>query len=433
MSFHASAILEDAPQRTLGEWGDRLFKLGAAAGLIGLAVAGLLMGIGGEHAVQRVLYAYIVGFAFFFSIALAALLFVMVHFLAKTGTVTTYRRLGEILAGSILPFGILGVIPVLAGVSEIYHWMHPYVYEQVGDELVKHPDAIIKAKASYLNGGFFIGRMIAYVLILGGLGQMFLRISTKQDANPDPVLTQRMQARATWGTILFAICVTFFATDLIKSLDPHWFSTIFGVYYFAGGFMAFHAVLALSITRMQKRGLLTQSINKEHFHDMGKMMFAMMVFWTYIAFSQYMLIWYANVPEETVWYIRRGATTDPNHVNGWSYICLLLLFAHFFVPFLGMVSRHIKRNRGRLCFWAAWLLVIHFVDMIWLIRPELRDHHLAGGPTIPVNWVDVTALAACAVGVGGVFLAIVSRVAAQRSLVAHNDPRLSEGLAFENV
>ena len=418
MSFHASAILEDKPQRVLGEHGPRLFKIGAAVGFIGLIAAGVTMGIGGKHAVEQVLYAYVACLAFFMSIPLAALLFVLVHFVTKTGTVTTYRRLGEILAGSILPFGAIAIIPVLAGMGEIYYW-------------VNHSDEIIAAKTGYLNSGFFLVRMIAYVLILGGIGQMFLRMSTGQDDNPDPRVTQKLQARATWGTILFAICVTFFATDLLKSLDPHWFSTIFGVYYFAGGFMAFHATLIVGVNWMQKRGVVTQSITKDHFHDMGKMMFAMVVFWTYIAFSQYMLIWYANIPEETVWYIRRGATTDPNHTNVWTYVTLVLLFAHFFIPFLGFVSRHIKRNKKKIGFWAAWLLVIHFVDMVWLVRPELKDHDTHA--TLPLCWVDGVALVSCFLLVGGLLLAVVSRVASGRSLVANNDPRLAEGLAFENV
>lgn len=420
MAFHESAILDSEPQRTLGAIGPRLFKLGAAAALIGLAAAGALAMFGGDHALERVLYAYVTNFAYVVSIAFGALLFVMVHFVAKTGTITTYRRIGELFAATLPMLGVLA-LPVLFGMEQIYHaWVHP----AAGDE-------IVAAKLSFLNPVFFGARMVGYFLVLGLLALSFLRCSSKQDETADPAITLKLQGRATWGILLFAVGVTFFAVDLIKSLDPHWFSTIFGVYYFAGGFMAFHSLMALTVIRFQKRGLLTNSINKEHFHDIGKMMFAFVVFWTYIAFSQYMLIWYGNIPEETVWYIRRGATTDPAHANGWSYVSIALLVGHFFIPFLGMVSRYIKRDTSKLAFWAVWLLAIHYLDMIWLVRPELKDHTTHA--TIAVNWVDIASLAACLLVVGGVAVATFAKLAEKRNLVAINDPRLPEGLAFENI
>ena len=419
MSDSHRVHLDPNEPRTLGAMSGRLIRTGAVLAVIGLGLSVVLSFVGGAEAHRRVFFAYLVNFAFFMSIPIGALLFVMVHQLCKTGTVTTYRRLGEILAATMPHLGVF-VIPILLGVGTIYLW----AYEP--------NDPLIMKKAPWLLVGSWVPRMILYLVVLSALATWFWRTSLKQDQTGDPMLSRRMTGAAAPGIIVYAVTVTLFAFDLIMSLAPHWFSTIFGVYYFAGAFMAFHAMLAMIVIRLQDRGVLNRSINAEHLQDIGKMMFAFVVFWAYIAYSQYMLIWYGNIPEETVWFIRRGASTDPAHVNPFTWLTLVLLIGHFFIPFLGMMSRWIKRDSRKLYPWAVWLIVLHWLDMIWLIRPELRMTENVEA-TLPLNWLDFAALILCLIGLGGVFLAAFGRVAgAERSLVAEHDPRLGEALAFEN-
>jgi hypothetical protein len=199
------------------------------------------------------------------------------------------------------------------------------------------------------------------------------------------------------------------------SLDALWFSTMFGVYYFAGCVLAGYSTLGLFLMWIQSKGRLTTSVNSEHYHDIGKMMFAFTVFWAYIAFSQFMLIWYADVPEETHWYHWRFE-------GSWKVVSALLLVAHFAVPFFGLMSRHVKRNKRSLAFWAVWILVIHYVDLFWLVYPN-------GSGDVPLSAVDIL----CWFGVLGLFGAVSVRRAQKINLIPTGDPRLADSLAFENA
>jgi len=432
MATHAKASLDPLEQRQLGPLAGRLTRRGLILAGVGLLVMLLLALVGGEEAPRRVLFAYLANFAFYFSLCLGALLFVMVHFVCKTGTVVNYRRLGEIV-GAATPWMALAALPILLAAPQLYRWIG-----------AADTDPIVADKAAYLNYGFWLVRMLLWLAIFSVIGLWYHRTSLKQDETGEPALTLRMQGVGPVGIIVFALAITFFSFDLLKSLDAHWFSTIFGVYYFTGGFLGLHCVLAIGVVWLQKRGLLQRAVNEEHLQDIGKMIFAFVVFWAYIAFSQYMLIWYGNIPEETVWYIRHGGSTDPGHLSLWTWVLLALLVGHFVLPFFGLLSRWIKRDVNPLMFWAVWVLVFHWLDMVWLVRPEMVElgHGAGHGGTgeggyplhlpIGVNWVDVLALLAGLVGLGGLFLAAVARVAANHSLVAEKDPRLAEALAFEN-
>jgi len=416
---HGPAQLDPNEPRRLGALAGRLTGSGVKLAVVGFVIMIALAIIGDDYAPKRVAFAYLANFAFFISIGLGALFFVLVHTLARTGTVSTYRRLGENIAGTI-PYLSVFVIPILISVTAIYHWPKP------GD------DAILLAKVPWLNTPFFIARMIIYLAGFSLIAMHFVQRSRKQDEVGGVAITRGMQAVSAPAIILYAFFITGFAFDLIKSLDAHWFSTMFGVYYFAGAFMAFHAFLGLSAFRLQERGFLTRTINAEHYHDIGKMTFAMVVFWAYISFSQYMLIWYGNIPEETVWYIRHGAGLFEGQPNTFSGLLLILLIGHFVIPFFGMISRSVKRNPAKLAKWCVWLLVMHWLDLIWLIRPELRFGSPLYQTTLAVNWVDIVALLAGLLAFGGVFIAALGKVAGDRPLVAENDPRMPEALAFEN-
>ena len=214
--------------------------------------------------------------------------------------------------------------------------------------------------------------------------------------------------------------MTFCSVDLLMALEPSWFSTIFGVYYLASCVLGINSFLALTAMWLHKRGVLTKSVTTEHFHDLGKMMFAFTIFWAYIGFSQFMLIWYANIPEETGWFKERFVG---GWFGGWGILSTALLFGHFVIPFFGLLSRHIKRRRPTLAFWAVWQLVMVYLDMYWLVMPNTH----AEAP--PFGLID----AACLIGVLGVFIAGAAMRAKNLNLMPTNDPRLEKSLAFTNL
>jgi hypothetical protein len=201
----------------------------------------------------------------------------------------------------------------------------------------------------------------------------------------------------------------------MMSLDAEFFSTIFGVYYFAGCVSSGYSSIALSLMWLQGKGRLVNSVNREHYHDLGKMMFAFVIFWSYIAFSQFMLIWYGDMPEETHWFKVRFA-------GSWSLASWTLLVCHFVLPFFGLMSRHVKRNRKTLAFWAFWLLAIEYVDMYWLIMPNLSPEH------VPISPVDIL----CWVGLAGIYFGVAAMRTKGINLVPTKDPRLADSLAFQN-
>jgi len=253
------------------------------------------------------------------------------------------------------------------------------------------------------------------VLVWAGLSFLLRRWSTAQDQTGDVALTHKMRWIAPLGFVFFALSTTIAAIDWMMSLDPHWYSTIFGVYYFAGTVMASGAALTLSAMAVQKSGVLKDAITTEHYHDLGKWTFAFVVFWAYIAVSQFLLIWYANIPEETIWYGHRLE-------HGWEYLTMFLPIAHFFIPFFFLMSRHIKRRKVLLAVGAAWVLFAHYVDMFWLIQPAVHKDHFS------IHIADLLTL----VGLGGIAIGLFAFYTAKSPTAPVKDPRLTESLRFEN-
>ena len=217
-----------------------------------------------------------------------------------------------------------------------------------------------------------------------------------------------------------ALIVTFISFDVYMSLDPKWFSTMYGIYYFASGTQAMWAFMALTVLVLQARGYLTESVSVEHRHDIGKFLWAFIFFWTYAGFSQYMLQWYANMPEETQWFDKRGFSTM--HPTGYSPFVLVLLIGRFAIPFLGLVSRHVKRSRFGLGFWCVWLLAGFFVDMYLLVIPEESYTPLHGAP-------EFLALG----GITVLWLGGFVRTLASAELRPVADPRVHESMAIANI
>ena len=277
-------------------------------------------------------------------------------------------------------------------------------------------DPLLAGKLGFLNANFFIARLVIYFVIWGVMASFLHRTSVAQDASGDPALTLRMERLSAPGMVLFALSLNFAAFDLLMSLDAYWFSTIFGVYYFAASVVAFFAVMPKILYAMQMRGVLKNAVTVEHYHDIGKLMFAFTVFWAYIAFSQYMLIWYGNLPEETGWFLKR-------QTGGWVTVSLVLIFGHFVVPFLLLVSRMIKRRPLLLALTGAYVALMCWIDIYWLVIPEFSPGVARFG------LLDIL----CFLAINGVFSGVALIRLSRHSVVAEGDPRLEESLAFENA
>lgn len=281
-----------------------------------------------------------------------------------------------------------------------------------------HGETMAK-KSGYLAKNFFYGRAVFYFLVWALLAVRLFGYSATQDTTKDPKLTLRAQGMAPAGTMLFALTLTFAAFDWIMALEPTWFSTIFGVYYFATGVVSSLAVMILVTMALRKSGPLDGAVTTEHYHDLGKLMFGFLVFWAYIGFSQFMLIWYAALPEETTWYHNRW------DFGPWAKVSLVLLVGHFVVPFFWLISRNFKRNLGRLQIGAGILLVMHVVDMYWFVMPN----YALGSNDFTFHLLD----AACLLAVGGIYGAFVFFRMTKNYLVPVGDPRLERSLHFQNA
>jgi hypothetical protein len=393
----------------LGAVGDALFTRAGVAG-IALLAAGVGLGASrGDH-FQQFFHSYLVAFMWSLAITLGALWWVTLQHLVNAKWSIVVRRVGELLASNMILMAILA-LPIIAdmadGHSALYIWV---------DQHKVHEDHLLHHKAPYLNFGFFVVRCLIYFGFWTLLARYFLNRSLRQDSGGDATLVDGMRKASAPGMIAIALTLTFAAFDFLMSLEPAWFSTIFGVYYFAGCVMSWHSALALTLIWLQSRGRLVKSVTAEHYHDIGKMMFAFVIFWSYIGFSQFMLIYYANVPEETFWFKERLN-------GGWANVSWLLLFGHFAVPFFYLLSRHIKRNKKLLGIGAVWLLFIEYVDMYWIVMPKLHADGPAPGLIDFCCWSGM----ACLLVAGAAFHA------RGKNLLPTKDPRLSQSLSFENI
>jgi hypothetical protein len=353
---------------------------------------------------QQAAAAWLVAYFFFLSIALGCLYFVLIHTAMQGGWGVAVRRVAEDAAATLPLFALL-FVPLALGAQYLYPWLKA---QAAGD-------ALLQWKAPYLNAGFFYLRAAFYFIVWSGIALWFLRLSRRQDDQPDPALAARLRRASGPLLIPLALTHTFAAIDWLMSLEPHWYSTIFGVYAFSGGLVAAFAFLALVVVAMRRAGLLPGVIGAEHFHDLGKLLFAFTVFWAYIGFSQFFLIWYGNIPEETIYFRHRLE-------GSWLGVSVLLALGHFALPFFFLLPRATKRNPVALAAAAAWMLLMHLVDVYWMVAPQVSGPGISG-------LVLLAALAAA----GGAFLAAFGWLLKRSPLLPVGDPRLAESLAFENV
>src|SRR5687768_1579961 len=302
---------------------NRLPVVGAAAAVLG-AVACAILGVANP---KQFFFSWLVSFLFFLSLALGALFFVLIQYAAQGGWGIVLRRIGE-TTFAMLPVMAALFLPLLLGLRDLYSWAAPGAAEH---------DALLHWKAPYLNVPFFLIRAALYFGSWSFIALLYYRASRGQDVTGDPAVSARLRRLAGPAIIVLALTQTFASFDWIMSLTPHWYSTIFGVYFFAGSFVGFIALLSVVVVAMRGAGLLDTVISAEHLHDIGKLLFAFTAFWAYIGFSQFFLMWYANLPEETVWYKARME-------GSWLTVSLVLMAGHFGAPFLYLMGRTVKRT-----------------------------------------------------------------------------------------
>ena len=393
----------------LGPEGDYVMKLAGGMGLGFLVVSVGLGAAAGDH-FKQFFHSYLVAFMWGLSIVLGSLFWITLQHLVNAKWSIVVRRLVELLAQGFRLMLVLS-LPILVTVVQHNDVLFPWLNHEL-----MHDNHILHGKAGYLNGPFFLVRVVFYFGFWTLLARFYLKRSLDQDVSASTSFLPTMAKAAPPSMIAIALTLTFAAIDFIMTLDPMWFSTIFGVYYFAGCVLAVYSTMALTLLWLQSNGRLVKSVTKEHYHDIGKMMFAFTVFWAYVAFSQFMLIWYANIPEETQWYQKRFE-------GAWLTVSYLQIGLHFVIPFFFLLSRHIKRNPRTLAIGAVWILLVHFLDLHWLVMPNL---HRGGFSFHPL---DITTLLA----VGCLLAAVVLFQAKRVNLVPTKDPRLKRSLAFENI
>ena len=384
-----------------GGFAARLPLVAGAAGLVLLVVTF----VAGAGEPGQLYHSYLLSWIYFVTLALGGLFFVLLQHLTRAGWSVVVRRLAEAVAATLPLLALLGV-PLAFGLHSLYHWTH--------EEAVA-ADPLLQHKSPWLDPTFFLLRAVLYLAIWSWLGWWFWRQSERQDAMGALALTRRMQAASAPAMLAFGITLTLAAFDWVMSLDPHWFSTVFGVYVFAGVAISAFALLILLVLGLQRLGTLSGVVTADHFHDLGKLLFGFVVFWAYIGFSQFMLIWYANVPEETGWYAHRIG-------HGWKAVTVALAVGHFVAPFFFLLLRDVKRHGLPLAAAAVWMLAVHWLDLYWLVMPT----HYTEGPRL--HYLGALSL----LGIGCLFVAALAWVLRHRPLVPVNDPRLAESLAFEN-
>ncbi|MDW8362842.1 MAG: hypothetical protein RMK74_10605 [Myxococcales bacterium] len=409
----AAAAPDHDPYRIAGGPWESAWKHAAVLGAVGLALAAF----GATTEPRRAAFSWLFAFTFVLTLGLGSLFFVMVQHLTSAGWSVTVRRTAETFAAA-MPVLLVLFVPVWLGRGHLYaEWLHHAEHGKPETPQQALHAALLEHKHGYLDEGFWTLRALVYFAIWIALAAYFFRTSTGQDRSRDPAATVRMQRLAPGGLILFGASLTFAAFDWLMSLNPTWYSTIFGVYVFAGAAIAVHALLIVVTLALRARGHLGDAVHVEHYHDLGKLMFGFVVFWAYIGFSQMMLIWYAAIPEEQTFYHHRW------NDGGWRTYSWMLLFGHFVLPFLFLLSRNIKRRLPLLGFGAGWLLVMHAADVYWFVMPTYEVGRLA------FHWLDV----ACLLGAVGTYLAAVLWLMRRHALVPLGDPRLARSLAFQNA
>jgi hypothetical protein len=375
------------------------------AGLIAAGAGAILCLLGLFLSPAYFFRSWLVGWVFWMGVTLGCLAIFMLHHLTRGAWGLVVRRVLE-AASRTLPLLLVLFIPIVFGMHELYEWTHTEVVQK--DEVLQH-------KAAYLNQPFFFVRLIFYFLIWGGAAWILNRMSLRQDRGEDPGLTRRMQYLAAFGIVGYCLAVTFASVDWLMSLQPHWFSTIYGVYLMGSQGLSALAFLIVVAVYLSGREPMAGVIQPRHFHDWGKLLFAFVMLWAYFSFSQFLITWSGDLPEEISFYL-------PRLRGGWGVLALALVVFQFALPFGLLLSRDLKRNAGRLAIVALGILVMRWADLLWQVEPAFHERNAA------FYWLYLAA----PVAIGGLWLFFFVRELKKRPLLPLNDPYLAEAIAHEH-
>jgi hypothetical protein len=396
---------------------DRRLGLGAlAAGVAGLA----LWALGASAAPAQAFYSYLAAYAYVASLVLGVLAFSLISRAMGATWVLAVRRLEEAVIAALPALAVL-FVPVALGMAHLYPWANP---DAAHSEHLRH---LLEHRQRYLDQPFFVGRAVFYLaawLVMGELLRRWsLAIERRRTAPADrqkrpgataEALDARGQALSAAMLPLLGLTVTFAAFDWLMSIEPEWFSSAFGVYYAAGSFLGGLSLLTI-LAHRARRGALAEELTRYHFHALGRLLLAFVVFWAYIAFFQAMLIRIADRPEEVTFYLHRLT-------GSWAWLTYALILGHFVLPFFLLLPRPIKYRSGALAGLSIWLLVMHYLDVYWLVLPVLHRHGAAP------HWLDLASLA----GVAGIAVAVAAWRQYGLSLLAEAHPRLDRALRYRS-
>jgi hypothetical protein len=406
MSIDPAPRMADDELRLRLERFQRLALIAGAAGLAVCAAAWLIVPGSFYH-------AYLVGYVFWMGIPLGCIGLTLLHHLVGGGWGLPIRRPMESAGITILPMAIL-FLPIALGLPHLYEWARP----------VEELDALLLSKRPYLNPGFFLGRTAGYFAAWLVMALVIDRLSAAQDRREDYGPSRWLGSVAGPGLILLFLTGTFAAIDWMMTLEPHWVSSIYGAMVVVGQGLATLATMVLVVVWMSDRRPMDAAVTHGRLHDLGNLLLAFTMLWAYMSFSQFLIIWSGNLPEEIPWYLRRAR-------GAWQWIALALVVFHFFLPFFVLLFRENKRYGRLLARVAAWILAMHWLDLVWLIVPasiEIGESH--GTPYIP--WGTVLLSLAALVGIGGIWLsAFLWRLRAW-PMVPLNDPNLNAVLEHEH-
>jgi len=380
------------PSDTLRPQMDRLQSRAMVVGAIGLAVSLIGLFSNADHFWQSYLFAYI----FWSGLTLGCLGIFFLHNVAGGNWGVVIRRLVE-SGVQTLPVIAIFAIPIFFGMTSLYSWTHADV--RAHDFAVGH-------KAVYMNVPFFIGRTVLYFLIWFFSGYRILKMANDHERTGDPKLFQRIKGRSAPALLLFVLTTTYAFIDWIMSLEPDWYSTIYGWMFTVGEVILTFSFLIALLVLLSKREPFKSFVTTAHYHDLGNLLLAFTMLWAYMSFAQFLIIWAENLPDEIPWYVRRFS-------GGWGYVAWFISVFHFCIPFFLLLMRFMKKNPSRLRALAIWMIVVRFVDVFWIVEPAFRQRGLQ------IFWTDIVA----PIGIGGIWIAFFIRKLKARPLLASNDPR----------
>jgi hypothetical protein len=377
---------------------DRLQRNAAIVGAIGI-VASVL---GATQNPEQFFRSYLVAFLWVLGPTLGSLAFLMIHHLSGGAWGLGVRRLLEAAARNVFLMALL-FVPIVLGMTHLYEWTHADVVAK--DEILRH-------KEPYLNATWFVGRAVMYFVVWSGLTLILTNWSRAQDFKPTPPPEDRKFRNISGpGILAYGITITFASFDWVMSLDPHWYSTVFGLLFMVGQGLSAIAFISFAAFVVSRRPPMDHVLTPNKFHDYGKLMLAFTMLWAYLAYSQFLIIWSANLPEEVSYYTRRINT-------GWVSLSVTILIGVFVLPYLLLLSRDLKRSASRLAYLGLFVFVMRYVDLFWMVTPTLHPE-----PTF--HWLDL----ATAAGLVGLWVAAFCWNLKGRSLVPVGDPYLEEALA----